>query len=395
MNVLILSASLYLTDNKPAGEGIIAYEIIKRLSKKCNLTVLAPNIDLIEKPNCEFYEIGKYKFFPAPDEFTYKFNWWKYSVNVYLKCRKLLTKKHFDIFHFMMPVNFNQSFSLFFKKPFIIGPVFYPWLEDEYGENFQFPDQPTFFNKIQYRLIRLNNKITKKLFNKFLYNADKIVLTLESVKKFLPQEFHNKTIEIPVGVDSEYFKPLQNKEKKEEIILLSTVYLVRRKGLHYLIDALKIVKEKGITNFKLNIVGSGPDEFFFRQKVINSNLSDNVNFIGFLPHNQTLDFYQNADIYCHPALGEPFGLSIVEAMATELPVILFNCGGAPEVISEKNKKILVEPKNINDLANKIIKLIKEEEYRKYIGKKNREKVIEKYDWEIIANNYYNLYKTFL
>jgi glycosyltransferase involved in cell wall biosynthesis len=386
MNILIISASLYLTDNKPAGEGLIAYEIIKRLSKKHNLTVIAPKIDIKSKLNCRLIEAGGDIFFPSPTEFLYKFRYWKYMIKTYFIIKKILRKNKFDIHYFMMPVNINQTFSLFYKKPFIAGPVFYPWIDiddTEYGEYSN--KSNTLIDKIKYRLIRYNNKICKKKFITFLNNSDKIILTLPKVKKVLPNNLESKFEIIPVGCNTKYFLPSTEKNDTDKIAILFTAYLVKRKGLQYLLDAMKIIKLKTDKNIVLNIVGDGPDKLYFENIMKKYQLKDCVNFIGFVEHNDTLKYFQNADIYCHPALGEPFGLSIVEAMSCGLPIVVFNLGGAPEVLTEKNNNFIAEPRNTDDLANKLLALIENKELRIKTGQINRNIAVNNYDWDIIAN----------
>lgn len=393
MKILILSASLYLTDNKPAGEGLIAFELLKRISKKCDLTVIAPKIDIKQKVQFKYIELGKYIFFPTPDEFRYKLNWWKYIIKSYFVIKKLEKNFSFDIFHFMMPVNIGQTFSLFYNKPFIIGPVFYPWLDidNEYGENFNI--KLDLFYKIKYRIIRYNNVLTQKLFLKFLNFADKIILTLKKVEEVLPKNIRDKFVYIPVGVDTKYFIPPRLRGKKDILTILFSSYLVKRKGLHYLIEAFKVVLKNCSQKIRLQIVGDGPDKNFFLKKIKEEEVEESVDFVGFVEHNKTLEYFQQADIYCHPALGEPFGLSIVEAMSCELPVVAFNLGGAGEVLTDANREFLVKPRDTKELAEKLLLLSENAVLRLNVGKKNREIAERLYDWDIIAEKYYEIYNS--
>lgn len=395
--ILIISASLYLTDHEPAGEGLIAYEIIKRLCKKYDMTIICPRKNIKEKLNCKIIEVGKYNFFPAPPEFTYKLNYWKYTIRTYLIIKKLLKQENFDIFHYMMPVNINQSFTLLNKKPFVSGPLFYPWIEiteKEYGENTKKNKKTTLFDKIKYRIIRLNNKYTLHLFNKMLNNSDKIILTIPKIKNILKNTITEKFEIIPVGCNTEYFiKDIKDNQNKQDntIVILFTAYLVKRKGLHYLLEAISILKNKTSNKILLKVIGDGPDRIFFENKVRELKIENNVEFIGIIAHNETLKYYQKANIYCHPALGEPFGLSIAEAMSCSLPVVAFNLGGAPEVLTKINEKLLAKARDSEDLSKKLLFLIENPEKRKEIGEQNRQIAVNNYDWNVIADKYCDIY----
>lgn len=87
------------------------------------------------------------------------------------------------------------------------------------------------------------------------------------------------------------------------------------------------------------------------------------------------------DILIHPAINEPFGRVLIEAMSIGKPVIAYNCGGPKEIIVNNETGYLVEPYNYGEIAKKTILLLENEELRLQFGKAGRKRVIEKFNIE--------------
>jgi len=392
--IFVPSASLILTDYLPAGEGLIAYNLIKFLATgQAVFSVCAPRIRIQNQiKNVNFYEVGHYDFFPAPCEYFYLKNWRLYCEQVSDLYNSLLKQNSFDIIHHFLPVNINQSYTPVKDKPFVIGPVFHPWIDlndDEYSAAEIVNDDSNFIlRKIHNYLKKKWRLENKQKFIDTLEYADKIIVTLDVVKKFLPENVQKKIVKIPIGVDTMLFKPVEQLEDNNIILFLA--YIVKRKGLDYLLKAVEIIKRR-IPDVKLLIAGDGPDKDYYMKMTNDLHLNETVQFLGNIPHYQTPEIFSRAQIYVLPSLCEPFGMSIIEAMATGLPVIVTNAGGAPEVVGEHNKNFIVPPRDAQTLADKIIELLLDIDKCKTIGKDNREFAVRNYDWRLIAGNYFKLY----
>jgi sucrose-phosphate synthase len=98
---------------------------------------------------------------------------------------------------------------------------------------------------------------------------------------------------------------------------------------------------------------------------------------------------KKGSVFCNPALYEPFGLSIVEAMACGLPVVATKNGGPSEILKNSKQEygILVEPENPNEMAQAFEQLLKNEEMYSTLEKKGLERVKEKYTWNATAQGY--------
>jgi len=100
------------------------------------------------------------------------------------------------------------------------------------------------------------------------------------------------------------------------------------------------------------------------------------------------------DIAIYPSVedSESFGVAVLESSACEKPVIVSNVGGLPEVTVNGMTGYIVEPKNPEQLAKAIKKLLLDENVRKKMGKNGRKKVIEEFDWNNCVNKMVSEYK---
>ena len=242
---------------------------------------------------------------------------------------------------------------------------------------------------VQYIVIKKRLKQSNKIrYYSTLSAADKIIVTLDCVRKFLPEEFQNKIVKIPIGVDTTYFTPAETLPDNNNILFLA--YLVKRKGLEYLIKAIEIIKKR-IPDVRLNVVGDGPDKDFFIKLTSGLKLENNVFFAGNANHKDTVHYFRKSQIYVLPSLCEPFGMSVLEAMSCGLPVIATDAGGIPEVMGAKNKEYLTPPRDPEKLADKIIGLLLNYDKCREAGKDNREYAVRNYDWRLVSAKYNSLY----
>jgi glycosyltransferase involved in cell wall biosynthesis len=124
---------------------------------------------------------------------------------------------------------------------------------------------------------------------------------------------------------------------------------------------------------------------------IPAHLTDQVIFTGSLRQPELLPYYQQADIVINPSLSEAFGMSLVEAMATETPVIATKIGGMPEIVDDNVTGLLVEPANPQALADATAQLISNPEQARAMGKAGRKKVKQRYTWAKIVESLVNTY----
>lgn len=194
---------------------------------------------------------------------------------------------------------------------------------------------------------------------------------------------------IPNGVDTEVYKPLENKEIKTDRTIISVSRLVPKNGLRYLIEALSLIQDPVL---KLWLIGSGPEENNLKELVKEKELSERVEFKGSLPPRESAELLKKANLFVRPSLSEGLGTAFLEAMACGVPIIGTPVGGIPDFLKDRETGIMARPADAKDLAEKIDLVLSDAELRQKITKNGWELVLEKYTWPKIAADFKEIYE---
>ena len=198
-----------------------------------------------------------------------------------------------------------------------------------------------------------------------------------------------KNIEvIPFGVDTKTFRySLQSKDYS----ILTVGYHIKRKGLEYLIKAMTYVVEE-FKDARLHIVGIGPQTDNLKSLAKRLGLMNNIIFHGRVSENELLELYRKCRVFCHPSLSEAFSPVRLEAMASGKPIVATNvASGSEEMIKHGKTGFLIPPADSEALAEVVLKLFSDYELTYKMGKRAREVVEKRYDWNVVAEKYYNVY----
>lgn len=217
----------------------------------------------------------------------------------------------------------------------------------------------------------------------------------ETAKEFALRYFPGEYAIIPNGVDLSRFTPRGKKMEifsDEKINLLFVGRIEPRKGLIYLLRALSEIKDDRL---HLTVVGEGPvredcERFVQRKKM------ENVFFAGEVSGKDLPLYYRTADIFCSPAFrGESFGIVLLEAMASALPLIAFANPGYKELLANyPSPKLLPKPKDVEGLAQAIRILAKDKKLREKLGLWGQEKA-KRYSWKKVAREVLQSYQEVL
>jgi len=164
------------------------------------------------------------------------------------------------------------------------------------------------------------------------------------------------------------------------LTLISTGRLIERKGYQYLIPALK-----GL-DVKLQLIGDG--NLTKELKEIAKQNKVNVEFIGKKSHKEIISYLQRADIFILPSLNEGMSNSILEAMATGLPIITTDTGGSKELI--KDNGFIVEKASSEELRKAIENYLKNTKLIKIHETKSRSQA-KSMSWDKVAKEYFKEY----
>lgn len=185
------------------------------------------------------------------------------------------------------------------------------------------------------------------------------------------------------GVDLDKFQPRPRPATVCPFVL-SVTWLIEVKGVDYLFGAVRILKERGRC-FTCSIVGGGRDEQDFinaQQKVERLEISDLVSLVRRVPHPEICAYMQKADLFVLPSLSEGIPVSLMEAMAMELPVVATRISGIPELVDHEVNGLLVEPGDAAALAEQMERLMEDEPLRRRLGRAACDKIARNFNLDI-------------
>lgn len=229
-----------------------------------------------------------------------------------------------------------------------------------------------------------------------------VISTLYKLKKAIPvaisdiikqqtEELYGckyiETIYNPVDVKRYHIKRKMN--KNDEITFVSVGRLVEQKNQKLLINAFYNVVKK-FPKLKLKIIGDGNLRESLEKQVNKLEIDDKVSFLGNIKNVE--HELEIADIFILSSEYEGLPLSILEAMASSLPIISTNVGGVSNIVT--NNGILVEKNNQIELENAMIKLCENHEERFLLGQNSYENVLE-FDVKNITQQYERVYKKYI
>lgn len=220
------------------------------------------------------------------------------------------------------------------------------------------------------------------LIDKKIINQDKSIVIGDgsisgvNIKKFKPNFDTRKKIRLELGVN------------EKAIVYLFLGRINKDKGILTLIEAYKkILKDNMCDDSCLWIVGKDEESLLPKLKSELKVFSSKVRFVDYTDHPEK--YMQSADIFCLPSKREGFGSTIIESGACGIPSIASNIYGIVDAVS-KDTGLLCELDSADDLAKKMVLLARNKDLREEMGKKAKERTIDKFEENNVSFNLINL-----
>jgi glycosyltransferase involved in cell wall biosynthesis len=148
------------------------------------------------------------------------------------------------------------------------------------------------------------------------------------------------------------------KQKQDLIKLISVGSFVEKKNQSFLIDVVKIMRDRGYA-VTLKLLGDGADREKIEKKIVEYNLTNFIYCVGNV--NDVENYLHDANIYVHSATYEPFGLVLIEAMAAGLPVVCLDGKGNRDIMKDNYNGFMIWQNDVELFSEKIIQLTADEE----------------------------------
>jgi glycosyltransferase involved in cell wall biosynthesis len=233
-----------------------------------------------------------------------------------------------------------------------------------------------------------------------LHNAARATVVSKDIKQTIKEKFGKDipTEVISMGVDSHLFHPdkkdlsLRKQYKISGPFLLFVGRLTEKKGVRYLIEAMPEVL-KTFPESKLLIIGTGELRQELSRLVNSLGLQERVIFTGAISNNELPKYFATADIFIGPSTQakggdtEGFGLTFVEAAMSGCIVIGTDVGGIGDIIEHGKTGFLVKEKDPAAITDTLCNILQQSDSLSDMKTAARQKMISKFDWQVIAEKY--------
>jgi glycosyltransferase involved in cell wall biosynthesis len=379
---MIIGIDIRNVGKKRTGDEVVFFNVVKnlaRIDEKNSYRLFTDISDTQVLSEIEsrlgIFQKGNFKIVSLPTVNRFSWNFWtlpkylrKNPVDVYLTqyITPFFVPKKIKIATIVHDISFN-----FF-------PQFIKWSD-------------LFFLKT---LIALSLRRADKVIGVSRFTRDEIAAYYATPKE-KNVWFHNAVSEdfLSQNVSREKIEAVRKKYSLPEKYILYIGTLQPRKNIPVLVEALALLKSKK-ENADVKLVVAGGRGHNYDQRidavVEKNNLSEEVVFPGYVDENDKAALIKGAQVFCFPSLYEGFGIPILEAMSLGVPVVASDI--APHLEIAQRSAIFFDPKNPNELAEKLQKVLSDETLRSNLAKKGVSQT-ELFSWRKSAEKILKIFKS--
>jgi len=197
------------------------------------------------------------------------------------------------------------------------------------------------------------------------------------------------------AINPVYFTNHWNIRNGHQLLYVGSI--IKRKGIEILIEALSIVKHEFL-DIKLKVVGSAESKKYFKylkSKITILNLINNIEFLGLKSSEEIHKLHLESDLFVFPSFIENSPNAVAEAMITGMPIISSNVGGISSMIDNGRNGILVDLSSHEELALKIIELLKNPAFCQMLGENAWKVSSEKHLPQNVAKKVFDTYENII
>lgn len=230
----------------------------------------------------------------------------------------------------------------------------------------------------------LKRQLEKLFILYFDYNA---VISVNSATMELLKKHHDSVHQIPNGLNLSLFS--NGETKKKEILFVGRLAPVKR--VADLVEAFAQLADE-FPKWTLRIVGDGPERDALTKRAMQLGIEHRVRFDGTVPRDEIPEKYASVDVFVLPSIREGHPFTLLEAWASELPVITTEVEGIREFVDHGETGYLVPPKSPDQLAEGLRFTLENPDEARQWGQNGRQLVATEYTWKSVAERTHKLYR---
>lgn len=230
----------------------------------------------------------------------------------------------------------------------------------------------------------VGKRLLRRRFKKTLRAADRVVTVTDHARDYYSEWVPRQRFDVvPYGVDTDRFKPGVGCAAPR---ILTVSRLIRRRGIHNLIQALPVVRRE-YPSVNLDIVGCGPQRDALERLAEKLGVRDATTFHGQVDATRLARLYDRASVYAHLSTADGWNQTALEAIASGTPVVATNRGHNPMVVDGETG-VRVPPATPRKTAQALIRMLARGDE---LADRCREVAVERYSWPAIARQYRDVF----
>jgi len=378
-SIFIAHPSVLLTDHLTHGDALTAFHFIRRLADRGHrLNVVAEHVALCHPlpANVTVWPIPPRRPRSPIDQIAC-------ARRIRATFERVHAVEPVDIIHQLNPVALGLSCLLpEDKPPLVLGPYVPDWPPSvRLGEDASPLKQTLYLTAMRAKqLIRRREQ----------GRASALLLSTPAAesKLALSSRSHALIRYLSPGVDIDVFRePRAAAPAGATILFLANLNV--RKGILTLLEAFESVATR-LPGAELHIAGEGAASDQVRAIIAGSPHRDQITLLGRVAPSDVPALMAAADVFCLPSRAEPFGISVLEAMACARPVVATGVGGMVHLVRDEGGRT-VAPDDANALAGALVEVLGSPALRESMGAFNRALVEERYGWERVIDGLEAIY----
>jgi glycosyltransferase involved in cell wall biosynthesis len=364
LNIFVVHPSEILTDHLPHGAGWIVFNYLQGLTERGHTVhVAVPTVAMRGPvpPRMHLHVIPRGGRKGALARLSY-------MLAVRQLYARLSTTVHFDLAQQFTPVNTGLSFAMLGTGvPLVLGPYSGHWAPEAFGQ----PERTSLLSRLK-RWVRDGVATLQQR------HARALIITCPAAReRILSLKLRATRLHvISHGIHSRAYPERATLPDKPSILFLAN--LEYWKGIFTLLDAFDSLAE-ALPECSLEVWGDGKEVEAVRQRVMKSPFRDRIHLKGRAPREKVAEIMRSHSVYCMPSYGEPFGMTILEAMASGVPVVTTNVGGPAYLIREEGGRA-VPMRDAGALATALREILSNPALQQSMGAYNRKRIEQEFDW---------------